>query len=199
MRKRNLLLLAGGIILIPVLGLAWWLLSPLIINQTVAEDFPRAANAVIPPDMTMAEVETAMAAMESADQPMLTEAMPAAGPIAIAIAAGNFRDADSFHRGRGTATIYRNADGSHILRFEDFRVTNGPDLRVLLAQAPDPQSRQELHAADYVHLAMLKGNIGSQNYPLPPEVDPAAQGGSVIIYCQPFQVIFSVAPLAPVN
>ena len=197
MRKRNLLLLAGGIILIPFLGLAWWLLSPLFLNQTVAEDFPRAANAVIPPDMTMAEVEAEMAAMETADQPTLTEAMPAAGPIAIA--AGNFRDADSFHRGTGTATIYRNADGSHILRFEDFRVTNGPDLRVLLAQAPDPQSRQELHAAEYVQLAMLKGNIGSQNYPLPPDFDPAAQAGSVIIYCQPFQVIFSVAPLAPVN
>lgn len=198
MRKRNLLLIAGGIILIPALLLAWWLLSPLFLNQTVAEDFPRSANAVIPPDMTMAEVETAMAAMETADQPVTPEPMPsAAGPIAIA--AGNFRDADSFHRGTGTATIYRNADGSHILRFEDFRVTNGPDLRVLLAQAPDPQSRQELHASDYVHLAMLKGNIGSQNYPLPPEVDPAAQAGSVIIYCQPFQVIFSVAPLAPVN
>lgn len=198
MRKRNLLLLAGGIILIPVLGLAWWLLSPLFLNQTVAEDFPRAANAVIPSNKTMVQVEAEMRAMETTDQPVTPEAMPAAaGPVAIA--AGNFRDADSFHRGTGTATIYRNADGSHILRFEDFRVTNGPDLRVLLAQAPDPQSRQELHTSDYVHLAMLKGNIGSQNYPLPPEVDPAAQAGSVIIYCQPFQVIFSVAPLAPVN
>ena len=197
MRKRNLLLIAGGIILIPALLLAWWLLSPLFLNQTVAEDFPRAANAVIPPDMTMAQVEAEMLEMETADQPTLTEAMPSAGPIAIA--AGNFRDADSFHRGRGTATIYRNADGSHILRFEDFRVTNGPDLRVLLAQAPNPQSRQELHAADYVHLAPLKGNIGSQNYEIPSEIDPAAQAGSVIIYCQPFQVIFSVAPLEPVN
>ena len=197
MRKRNLLLLAGGIILIPALLLAWWLLSPLFLNQTVAEDFPRAANAVIPPNKTMAQVEAEMRAMETTDQPATPEPMPAAAPIAIA--AGNFRDADSFHRGRGTATIYRNADGSHILRFEDFRVTNGPDLRVLLAQAPDPQSRQELHAAEYVHLAMLKGNIGSQNYEIPSEIDPAAQGGSVIIYCQPFQVIFSVAPLAPVN
>lgn len=198
MRKRNLLLLAGVIILIPVMGLAWWLLSPLFISQTVDEEFPRAANAVIPADMTMAAVESEMAAMETVDRPMTTpEAMPAAGPTAIA--AGNFRDADSFHRGSGTATIYRNADGSHILRFEDFRVTNGPDLRVLLAQSPDPQSRRELQDGGFVHLAMLKGNIGSQNYEIPAEVDPAAQGGSVIIYCQPFQVIFSVAPLERVN
>ena len=198
MRKRNLLLLAGVIILIPVLGLAWWLLSPLFISQTVDEEFPRAANAVVPADMTMAAVEAEMMEMESVDRPMLTpEAMPPAAPTAIA--AGNFRDADSFHRGSGTATIYRNADGSHLLRFEDFRVTNGPDLRVLLAQSPDPQSRRELQDGGFVHLAMLKGNIGSQNYELPAEVDPAAQGGSVIIYCQPFQVIFSVAPLERVN
>lgn len=195
MRKRNILIIAGGVILIPALGLAWWLLSPLFISQTVDEAFPMAAAAVIPPEMTRAEAEAEMAAAAAADSPAMTETMPAGGPVALA--SGQFRDVDSFHRGQGTATIYRNADGSHLLRFEDFRVTNGPDLRVLLAQSPDPQSRQELQEGGYVELAELKGNIGSQNYAIPPEVDPAAQGGSVIIYCRPFQVIFSVAPLLP--
>ena len=46
-------------------------------------------------------------------------------------------------------------------------------------------------------MASLKANIGSQNYEIPPEVDPVSEGGSVIIYCRPFQVIFSVAPLQP--
>lgn len=194
MRKRNLLLLVGAIALIPILGVAWWLLSPLFISQTVAEEFPRAVNAVLPDNMTMAEAESRMAQAEGETAEM-TEPMPAAAPVAIAT--GSFRDADSFHRGAGTATIYRNSDGSHFLRFEDFRVTNGPDLRVLLAQAADPQSRRELQDAGYIHLAELKGNVGSQNYDLPSEVDPAADSGSVIIYCQPFQVIFSVAPLTP--
>ena len=194
MRKRNLLLLVGAIALIPILGVAWWLLSPLFISQTVAEEFPRAANAIIPPDMTMAEAESRMVQAEGETAEM-SEPMPPAAPVAIAT--GSFRDADSFHRGSGTATIYRNSDGSHFLRFEDFRVTNGPDLRVLLARAADPQSRRELHDAGYIHLAELKGNVGSQNYEIPSEVDPAADSGSVIIYCQPFQVIFSVAPLTP--
>ena len=136
-----------------------------------------------------------MVLAEAADSPARAETMPAGGPVAIA--SGQFRDVDSFHRGQGTATIYRNADGSHLLRFEDFSVTNGPDLRVLLAAASDPQSRQELQDGGYVELAELKGNIGSQNYAIPATVDPAAQGGSVIIYCRPFQVIFSVAPLRP--
>lgn len=195
MRKRNLLLLIGAIALIPVLGVAWWLLSPLFISQTVAEEFPRAANAVLPDNMTMAAAESRMSAAAEQDTPEMSEPMPPAAPVAIAT--GSFRDADSFHRGSGAATIYRNSDGSHFLRFEDFRVTNGPDLRVLLAQAADPQSRRELQAAGYIHLAELKGNVGSQNYNLPSEIDPVAAGGSVIIYCQPFQVIFSVAPLTP--
>lgn len=195
MRKRNILIIAGGVILIPVLGVAWWLLSPLFISQTVDEAFPLAARAVIPPEMTIAQAEAQMTAAAAGNDPPMAETMPAGGPVAIA--AGQFRDVDSFHRGQGTATIYRNADGSHLLRFEDFRVTNGPDLRVLLAAAADPQSRQELQDGGYVELAELKGNIGSQNYEIPAEVDPAAQGGSVIIYCRPFQVIFSVAPLLP--
>lgn len=194
MRKRNLLLLVGAIVLIPILGVAWWLLSPLLISQTVAEEFPRAANAVLPDDMTMAAAEAMMVQAEG-EMAEMAEPMPPAAPVAIAT--GSFRDTDSFHRGTGTATIYRRPDGSHFLRFEDFRVTNGPDLRVLLAQAADPQSRRELHDAGYIHLAELKGNVGSQNYDLPREVDPVADGGSVIIYCQPFQVIFSVAPLTP--
>ena len=195
MRKRNILIIAGIIVGVVILIPAWWLLSPLFLSQTVDEAFPRAAAAVVPPDMTMAQVEAVMTLAAAGDDPTMAETMPAAGPVAIA--AGQFRDVDSFHRGQGTATLYRNADGSHLLRFEDFRVTNGPDLRVLLAAASDPQSRQELQEGGYVELAELKGNIGSQNYAIPATVDPAAQGGSVIIYCRPFQVIFSVAPLRP--
>ena len=195
MRKRNILIIAGVVVLIPVLVVAWRLLPSLFLDQEVDEAFPLAAMAVVPPEMTMAQAEAEMKAAAEANRPEMAEAMPAAGPVAIA--AGNFRDADFFHQGQGTATIYRQADGSHLLRFEDFRVTNGPDLRVLLAAAADPQSRGELQEGGYIELAPLKGNIGSQNYEIPPEVDPVAEGGSVIIYCRPFQVIFSAAPLQP--
>ena len=82
-----------------------------------------------------------------------------------------------------------------MLRFEDFRVTNGPDLRVILATHPDPQDRNDVHTRDYVELGKLKGNIGNQNYPLPEGLSPDGFG-SVVIYCKPFQVVFSVAPLS---
>ena len=89
-------------------------------------------------------------------------------------------------------------DGSHLLRLEDFDVTNGPDLRVLLAEAGDPMTRDELQAGGYTHLAKLKGNKGNQNYEIPADVNLDEQN-SVIIYCMPFHVIFSVAPLQKVG
>jgi hypothetical protein len=103
-------------------------------------------------------------------------------------------DADRFHRGSGNATVYRLAEGDLVLRFEDFQVTNGPDLRVLLTQHPDPTSHSDLETAGYVELGRLKGNIGSQNYPISSDIDVADQR-SVVIYCRPFQVVFSVALL----
>ena len=242
MRKRNIFIIAAIVIVIPVAAFAWWLLSPLFLTTTVDEEFPFAANAEIPADMTMAEVEMVMETMAKMDQepmadpmpmPMpadteaikevavLTEASPEmreaiekvmagdtsamdkmleeaanAGPPPepVALASGSFRGADSFHQGSGSATIYLLPDGSHLLRLEDFDVTNGPDLRVLLATPNDPQSRSELQDGGYVHLAKLKGNQGNQNYEIPADVDVSAQN-SVIIYCMPFHVIFSVAPL----
>ena len=168
MRKRNIFIIAAIVILIPVIAFAWWLLSPLFLSTTVDEDFPYAATAEIPAEMTMAEVETVMETMAKMDQPPMGEAMPTemeATPVALAT--GNFRDADSFHRGSGTATIFQTPDGGHVLRFEDFMVTNGPDLRVLLAKPGDPMSRDELQAGGYTHLAKLKGNLGNQNYEIP--------------------------------
>ena len=139
MRKRNIIIVAAIVVLVPVVAFAWWLLSPLFLSTTVDEEFPFAATAEIPADMTMAEVDMVMETMAKMDQEPVTEPMPpqmAAQPVALA--SGNFRDADSFHRGSGTATIYETPDGGHVLRFEDFMVTNGPDLRVLLAQPETP-------------------------------------------------------------
>lgn len=108
--------------------------------------------------------------------------------------AGMFRDWDRIHKGSGEAVIYRAADGSHLLRLENIDVTNGPDLHVLVSPHPDPRHRDHVKEPGYFSLGPLKGNRGSQNYPIQAEQDPASFG-SVIIYCVPFQVIFTIAPL----
>ena len=193
-RTRKILTAAAVIAAIPAIALAWWLASPLFINTTVDEEFPLTVSAEIPDGFTREEVEETMATMAKMDD-TATEPMMPAMSAAMVLSMGNFRDADSFHKGSGTATVYQLEDGSHVLRFEDFRVTNGPDLRVLLSKASDIADKGEFQQYEYVELDRLKGNIGNQNYVIPADLD-VSEYGSVVIYCKPFQVLFSVAPLA---
>ena len=180
--------------------LAWGLGSPLFIDETVEEEFPFAYTAEVPEGMEMEDIEMTMAVVAAMDNEPMMEAMPGMmmeeeeGGEAVKLKEGSFRDADSFHRGSGQAVIYRAPDGSHLLRLENLNVTNGPRLHVLLAVHEDPMRVSDIKDSEYHDLGRLKGNIGNQNYPIPGNVNAEAQM-SVIIYCKPFSVIFSVAPL----
>ncbi|MCI0835915.1 MAG: DM13 domain-containing protein [Chloroflexi bacterium] len=179
------------VLAVPVLWLAWWLGSPLFIDKVADEDFPLTANATIPDNVTRAEAETTMETAAKIEAPMsepMTTGMSSAE--AVSLISGDFRDADRFHKGSGRATIYRLEDDSHVLRLEDLNVTNGPDLRVLLMVDPEGGDKDQ----GYLDLGKLKGNIGNQNYPIPDDAD-VSRYHAVMIYCQPFHVVFSTAPL----
>lgn len=192
LNKRNLTI--GAIVIgIPALLIGWWLLSPLFLDTEVNEEFPMSASAQVPDDMTQEEVEAAMEKAADAPDAETTESMPAEESALVSLATGEFQDADEFHQGSGTATIYQLEDGSRVLRLENFEVTNGPDLRVLLASGASPANSDEL--GEYIELAGLKGNIGDQNYEIPDDVDVSLYS-SVVIYCKPFHVVFSVASLS---
>ena len=197
-----------AVVTAPLLGLTIFLGydlgAPLFTNKTVEEEFPFAFTAAVPPDMSRSDVEKIMEGIAAVDQDVVDEAMPALGAPteepsepaaeAVKLQTGSFQDQDSFHKGSGQATIYLGPDGSHLLRLEELDVTNGPDLHVLLSPHQDPSSNDEVKTPGYVDLGKLKGNRGNQNYPIAGDVDVAAQG-SVIIYCEPFSIIFSVASL----
>ena len=170
------------------LAAAWYLISPLFVTTEVNDDFPMAATAEIPDDMTIEEVELEME--DAADEPKVEMAEPMPDPGPTALASGDFSGVDSFHQGSGVATVYRLEDGSRVLRLEDFDVTNGPDLHVLLSTSADP----EAELGDYVDLGSLKGNVGNQNYEIADDADLTGYV-SVVIYCQPFHVVFATAPL----
>ena len=127
-------------------------------------------------------------APDNADEAAEEEAPP------IRVKTGEFKDADAFHKGSGQATIYQGPDGSHLLRLENLDVTNGPRLHVYLSGHEDPGDPEEVREQGYYDLGRSKGNRGNQNYPLPSDVDVTAYN-SVVIYCQPFHVVFSVASL----
>ncbi len=113
---------------------------------------------------------------------------------AVEVKTGTFRDGDRSHRGSGRVVIDRLPDGSHVLRLEDFRVSSGPDLHVILTSHANPATSNDVRAGGYVDLGLLRRTRGDQEYQIPADVDVAEQG-SVVIYCKRFNVIFSVATL----
>ena len=95
---------------------------------------------------------------------------------------------DGIHNAEGLAKIIRLDDASMILRLENFKATNGPDLYVYLST--------DKSASDIVNLGRLKGNIGNQNYDIPQGTD-FSKYHTVLIWCQAFSVLFGSAELEP--
>jgi len=88
------------------------------------------------------------------------------------------------HPAEGIAKIL-SVNGNEYLRFEEFMVINGPDLRVYLTNGGDVQNGE--------HLGKLKGSKGDQNYSL--AGINTGKYDTVVIFCQPFQVVFATATL----
>lgn len=115
----------------------------------------------------------------------VNEEMPVA---TLSIPMGNFVGVgDGIHDAQGDVLIIESDDGSRFLRFENFKATNGPDLYVYLST--------DQTAEDCVSLGMLKGNIGNQNYMIPPGAD-LSNYDMVLIWCKQFSVLFGSAKLA---
>ncbi len=94
---------------------------------------------------------------------------------------------DGIHNAEGKVKILRLSDESQIVRLEDFRSTNGPDVHLYLAI--------DKQASDFIDLGRLKANIGNQNYQIPLDTD-FNKYKYVLIWCQPFSVLFGSAQLS---
>ncbi|MGD2050619.1 MAG: DM13 domain-containing protein [Chloroflexota bacterium] len=221
MSKRTLIVAAAILGLIVIIAAGWYLGSPLFIDETVDEAFPfeapdEAAIAAMP-EAEREELEkeflTAMPNTEAIEnlssedrEAVEDEVMNAAAvvmrdkPVAddmradewTIVGQGQFVGVDDFHQGSGRATIFQQGE-QRVVRFEDFSVTNGPDLHVILTKHPSPTKYSEV-GDDYIDLGPLKGNMGNQNYKIPADVDLSAYQG-VVIYCVPFHAVFATAAL----
>ena len=119
----------------------------------------------------------------------------AQGTQPVLLASGQFGAVDGLHKGQGNARVYRLSGGQRVLRLEEFKVTNGPDLYVYLSGHAAPRNSSQLHDGGALEVGRLKGNIGNQNYALPADVD-LSKFKSVVIYCKRFSVVFSTAELS---
>ncbi|MFZ0200158.1 MAG: DM13 domain-containing protein [Candidatus Sulfotelmatobacter sp.] len=126
----------------------------------------------------------------------VNEAMPAtgAGSPAQAIESGAFHSI--LHPTEGTATIYRLADGDHLLRLTHFSTSNGPDVHIYMVAADDAKDDATIKRAGFIDLGTIKGNIGDQNYTLGPDVD-LSKYRAVSVWCKRFSFNFGTAPLRP--
>lgn len=137
------------------------------------------ANAALSPGVPVPEEEQAMPTMAGA----------------VVAASGSFARLDAIRWADGDVTIFEDADGTKILRFENFSMVNGPDLRVVLSANAAPQSIEDVRLDDQdIDLGGLRGTFGSQNYEIPANLDLASYR-SVVILSGTLNLLYSIAPI----
>ncbi|MEE4417817.1 DM13 domain-containing protein [Streptomyces bugieae] len=98
------------------------------------------------------------------------------------------------HATSGTARTVRLTDGGQVLRLEDLKTSEGPDVRVYLSTRDADEVKTGL-GDGAVELGKLKGNLGNQNYAVPNGTD-LSKFRSAVIWCARFSVSFGAANLS---
>ena len=196
------------VLVVPFAIVNWWLISPYFVDDTVDDTFStsisqqleNATGAAAPADPAAPEEDGETAAGSSqasdsssdsadsdparVDQPEAEEE-PVVPSEPVLLGVGQFVGLAG-HDGTGDAGIFQSPDGSLVLRFENFDIENGPDLEVYLVPGADQSSLTEAS----IHLGELKGNIGDQNYELPPGTELVPGVYTVLVWCEAFSVEF---------
>lgn len=107
------------------------------------------------------------------------------------LASGTFISLD--HPTAGDVKIIETANGDRFVRFENFETDNGPDVKVWITNtsAKDAAAARD---GSWVNLGDMKGNIGSQNYKLPADLN-LDDYTSVVLWCDRFSVPFGAAEI----
>ena len=186
---KKIIAISGILIFVAI---AWFLASPLFINETVDEALPSKETLMAMTDLEHQQtIQLITKKMASMPDKTMQEDMVMQSPELIK--QGAFQDADAIHQGSGKALLYKLDDGSYLLRLQDFKVTNGPDLMVYLVKNSNVSKASDV-TDGYISLGDLKGNIGNQNYIIPAGTDISIYN-SAVIWCELFGVLFSPATL----
>jgi Electron transfer DM13 len=181
----------GGVLLvIVVVGFLAFRPDKLIVDDAVDESLGDAFAATTATTITDTPEPTTTEASTTTTGPAPSDSTTTAPSGPVARASGDFIGID--HSATGSATVYEQ-DGIFVLRFEDDTdIQNGPDLYVWLLAADAYEGGDP---GEYVDLGKIKGNVGGQNYELPPDYDPEVHR-VVLVWCKRFSVPFAAAPLA---
>ena len=180
--------LAGILILVIVLAIGWYLVSPFFNVIEVDDEFPEIAEPMIKDSFetmdnkTRADFENQT---EEANKEVYQrmEAMPLSPTI---LSQGDFQARAHSVEGRA---ILADLGEETILRFEDFETDNGPNLHIYLSS--------DLGDDDFIDLGEIRATKGNINYDLPEGID-TDKYRYVLVWCVPFKVLFSYAELETV-
>ena len=203
-----------GITIAVIVGVAaigaYYLAGPLFYNKIIDEPLPKALSEIqqdltyekfvnmideqrntivkkMPQDtidIMMNEAKKITTNVSEGMQDMIAKVAPGSQQAPKFSKLGTFQGLKG-HQATGKAEVITVGDIS-FLRFENFEVTNGPDLHVYMTKNGDVDSG--------IDLGKLKGNKGSQNYELS-GINTDVYN-MVVIYCQPFHVYFASANLS---
>jgi hypothetical protein len=138
--------------------------------------------------------ETVASAPAATEPPAPDTTLEPTPPTIVTLAAGQF--VDRSYTGSGNALVLTDGSSQRFLRFEDFATDNGPDLFVYLTSARADADESAFGVdGEYVNLGRLTGNIGDQNYEIPPDVD-LDRFSTVVVWCDRFSSAFTAADLA---
>lgn len=172
-----------AIILILLVGIAYYLISPAFRVVEVNEDSPLEStikdNFETMDQSTKQQFEQQVNEMKS--KVMIKNESMVMNSL---LAQGMFKP--RAHDVQGSALLIEK-DGKKILRFENFETINGPDLHIYLSS--------ELSTEDFVDLGEIKATKGNVNYNIPQNID-LKKYNKVLVWCEPFKVLFSYAELS---
>lgn len=181
-RRRKLLVAAAvPIVALVAFAIVWFEPQALFLDDRVDEAPPTVSAATGTPTTTRDVI--VLGGTDAVADPAEPEI----------VAAGTLRGVEGHDVAAGEAQLHRLPDGTSVLRLEGLDAENGPDLKVYLSAAPG-DADPDAHDDDYVSLGDLKGNIGSSNYEIDPDVD-LARYRTAVIWCERFSVGFAVAQL----
>jgi hypothetical protein len=181
--------LAGQVVaIVPVVMVAWVVLWPYLRPRTeVDQAFPVVSTTTTTATAPAITTTSATTASTTTTTPTTTTTTVLPEPIELRRA--SFQGLTG-HRGSGDVTVYRLADESLLLRFEDVDIGSGPDLEVYLVPGEDQRS-----LTDAIHVAELTAERGNQNYTLPEGVDLSDGTWTVLVWCETFDLEVANATL----
>ena len=169
-----------AVLFILVLGVGYYVISPIFKNTKLNEPVPEntsremsdnnpkplpsstSADNKITPEIVQKEV--ALTTVEASTAIKGTSGHPASGEVKIII-----------------------SGDTKIVRYENFKTINGPDLYVYLSK--------DLQAKEFVNLGKLKATEGNINYEVSKEIN-LKDYPYVIIWCKAFGVLFNSADIS---